>query len=841
VGTRPSSAPARPRAQGADSPARGGASPRVSRRRLRTLWAWYRKRPAAAAASVYAVLALALVSPALAPGQALSSSDYFWSAVPWAASRPAGVRPLGSNWQASDPPSQFQPFLQYTRATLPGIPLWNPYIMAGRPFLANAQSGVFSPFSLPAYVLPFWRSLALIAALKVFVAAFGAYLLGRALRMRFGGAMLAGLVYGFGLFMVVWLPWPLASVWALIPWLLLMTEAVVRRPGLLPVSGLALVVALQFLAGHPESSFHALFATGAFLVLRLAMARRAHRSQAGLARPLAGFAAAMVGGAALAAVAVVPFGELLLRSADIANRAGAPPARVDANFLLGLLLPDYWGRPTAISLQGVTLEHAFYVGALPLMLAAAALIVRPALERVAIALFGALCLAVVVGAPPVFEAVNALPGFSVTHNTRMTILFVLCVALLAGWGIDEIASPRMARVRQRVVLGLGATLLVTPVVWMAAERRSSLRVLGSALDVAWGFAHPRGSPLTAGPVIRLAALLVWLVVAGAALVLLGLRLRRGLAANAFVGLGLALVTLDLFRAGVGQNPSIPRSDAMQPATGAIRYLQARRPARFVGGEGYVVQPVPANVAMRYRLYDARGYDWPVERRYDTLWRRDVAPNNAFIPTSVAPITGRSLRALSLLSVADVLEAPGGAPLTGPGLRLAYQGSDARIYANAGALPRAFLVDAQHVVSGGQAALDAVSAAGFDGRRVAVVERRLPGLPVAGATGTAAPPGSAGIASYGPEHVVLQARAPRPGLLVLTDVYYPGWRATVDGRPASIARVDYLLRGVRVPAGAHRVELRYKPISWTIGWIVSLLALAGLAAASLAGWRARRRA
>ena len=54
----------------------------------------------------------------------------------------------------------FQPFLEDTRARLPHVPLWNPYIMGGRPYLGNAQSAVFSPFNLPAYVLPFWDSLA---------------------------------------------------------------------------------------------------------------------------------------------------------------------------------------------------------------------------------------------------------------------------------------------------------------------------------------------------------------------------------------------------------------------------------------------------------------------------------------------------------------------------------------------------------------------------------------------------------------------------------------------------------------------------------------------------------
>ena len=74
------------------------------------------------------------------------------------------------------------------------------------------------------------------------------------------------------------------------------------------------------------------------------------------------------------------------------------------------------------------------------------------------------------------------------------------------------------------------------------------------------------------------------------------------------------------------------------------------------------------------------------------------------------------------------------------------------------------------------------------------------------------------------------------LLVLTDSWFPGWKATVDGREVPIERVDYLIRGVPVPAGAHRVEFRYEPASWRAGWMVSLLALAVILAAAGIGWR-----
>src|SRR5207248_5294847 len=134
-----------------------------------------------------------------------------------------------SNVELADAPTQLQVFWRQVKADLPHVPLWNPYIMGGRPFLANAQSAIFSPYSVPAYVMPYFDSLAWTAVLKLFVAALGMFLLARALSMRFAGALLAGVVYGFNLWMVQWVVYPHASVWSLIPWMLLATDRLVRR------------------------------------------------------------------------------------------------------------------------------------------------------------------------------------------------------------------------------------------------------------------------------------------------------------------------------------------------------------------------------------------------------------------------------------------------------------------------------------------------------------------------------------------------------------------------------------------------------------------------------------
>src|SRR5688500_4600003 len=195
------------------------------------------RRPHLGASLLYCSLALVYLGPALLPGRTLSNSDALWFEPPWVGVKPAEIeRP--SNPELGDAPRHLQLFLAQTARQMPDAPLWNPAIMAGRPFHANAQSAIFGPYTLPAYVLPFWTALGWIAVLKRWMAAFGTFLLGRALGMRFAGALLAGIVFALSLKLVTWVTYPAMSVWTFMPWVLLLADRVVRRPDLLGGAGL---------------------------------------------------------------------------------------------------------------------------------------------------------------------------------------------------------------------------------------------------------------------------------------------------------------------------------------------------------------------------------------------------------------------------------------------------------------------------------------------------------------------------------------------------------------------------------------------------------------------------
>jgi uncharacterized membrane protein YfhO len=118
----------------------------------------------------------------------------------------------------------------------------------------------------------------------------------------------------------------------------------------------------------------------------------------------------------------------------------------------------------------------------------------------------------------------------------------------------------------------------------------------------------------------------------------------------------------------------------------------------------------------------------------------------------------------------------------------------------------------------------------------VTEHPIRGLPTGGGAGE---PGEAEITDYEREKVVIRSTARRPALLVLTDSWFPGWKAELDGEEVPVERVDYLIRGVSVPPGTHTVEFSYEPASWRAGWIVSGIALLVILAAAGIGWRRSR--
>ena len=201
--------------------------------------------------------------------------------------------------------------------------------------------------------------------------------------------------------------------------------------------------------------------------------------------------------------------------------------------------------------------------------------------------------------------------------------------------------------------------------------------------------------------------------------------------------------------------------------------------------------------------------------------------------SLLPGTSFRLRGLSMI---DAQTETSRSLSIHPSYRLVHSG-DVKIYENLDVLPRAFVVPTARLVASDEEALHLLRSPGLDPASEVVLlasEGEAPSGPQPAMDPQAEPagPSEVEILHYGPEEIELRADLQASGYLLLTDAYYPGWRAEVDGQPVPILRADLYFRAIALEPGLHEVTLRYQPSSLRAGTWITVLTVVALASAAL---------
>lgn len=779
---------------------------------------------------VFILAPIVILSPALIPGKALFWGTPLLQFVPWRAWA----------WEVLKEGS---------------LPLWNPLVGMGAPLVANYQSGLFYPpnwiyFLLAAFggtELLAWGQGWLVAAHLVW-ASLGMGLLARRLGLGVLAQTVSGLAFGLSGYLVAragFLSINATAAW--MPWVILGLTR--RGEGSRNVLYLSLCIGMMFLAGHAQTAWYILLlgvAWGAFLAFETtAQASRLDRNRregsslikslfwkiAGWATRAWGLLAVAAGwGLLLAAVQLLPTAEYLAQS----QRATAVDYERAMTYsfwpwrLLGLLAPGLFGSPASGDYWGYGnyWEDAIYVGLLPFLLALGAILRRrsrpqhagwypePGPGRPAMIAF----LSVIILVSFLLALGNNLPLFPWLYRnvptfdmfqspTRFTLWAVFALALLAGYGVDSWRPPA-GRSLYWVRLGTFAGVAVT---------------LGAGIAA---LASPFGLGEINPTAIRAVALAgLWGVGSGILALAMPDRVtqtpgsqEKGWWPWAVAG----LVTADLVVAGWGLNPAIDtaiyRGD-----------LPADERLRAVVGEGRIYLPAADEEQLKFQRFLRFDTFFP-EEGWEEL-RATLLPDVNMLAGIVSAnnfdplVPGRYARWMEALETMDesarermldlmavtVIQrvdpaSPAGVRFeTRPGFpRLRWVGcglvasspEEALGWVTGGSAP----LDSQVILEGSPETLYPACSPGEEGRAVGL-----------------------NVLSESPNRLFLVVETAEPGYLVLSDVWYPGWQARLDGKPAAIRRANYLFRAVSVPVGEHQVELVYRPLSFYLGALLSALA------------------
>lgn len=683
------------------------------------------------------------------------------------------------------------------------VPLWNPYNAAGTPFLAIMHPGYFTPFGIFFLFLPSAFAWTLYVMLQPVVLGVAAYWYARKLSMSRMASVFVFITLLLSGFSIVRLEYgEFLYVLSGLPLLLGIVEVNKKTSGSRIIFLAPIITGIMLLSGQPHMIIYTLGVFALYAMYRLPLVRSL---RLGLFALL---------GVAMAAVQLIPSIELYTQSTI--NRATS--AFIFERFLLPLthlitvIIPNYFGNQATYNYFGPHdyTETVAYVGFLPVFFACVALwYIRTPVVRffLAVSVISILMTIQWFGAKLLFSL--PIPVLSSDVPSRIFVLSTFAVSVLGGIGFSVWETLPWKKVRPWLMWSggiLAAILIGTGVFYLLHVACPTTVSECRMVSLRTTFVE------TAGFVIFIIASIF------------ALRFK-GLLRMYCLGVPLAVVfLLGTYNAG----KFLPFSAVGHVFPDTPVFSQVKKEAGNGRFFGLGSADFRTNLTTYYGLYSLQYFDPLHIRRYAELVsfvntgdrQKDIQRSDVNVvsdATVSAELASRRERFLDLTGTGVLITKKGDAfTFSGPVL---WEDSDWRITKRQTALPRAYLVahltvemDPDRELAAMFAKKTDLTSTAFVDTSVLFVPDKLPGTK------------RVQITEYTPNKVSIDVESPSDAFLVLSDTYYPGWRATVDGADTKVYRTNYTFRGIVVPKGAHQVRFYYDPDSFKLGIIISVLSV-----------------
>lgn len=667
------------------------------------------------------------------------------------------------------------------------LPLWNPYSMTGTPLLANFQSAAFYPLNVFLYFLPFNTGWSTLVMTQILLAGVFMYVYLNYLRLNKWACVLGSLCFAFSGFSIAWLEWNTILNTALwLPLLLLSLEHLLRKKTVRWVIVFLFAACCAVFAGHLQTFFYLFLLSSVYLlskVVQISLKERGFstRFKVGIKLSIPFFILGIVV-FLITAIQLIPTFQFILLSARSLDQVDwqKPGWFIPWAHIVQFVAPDFFGNPTTLNYWGEWNYGEFigYIGIAPLILSLYSILCRR--DKKTLFFASLFFLSILFSFPSLISHlpyILNIPFISTSQPTRLLFVADFSLAVLATLGLDL-----FIRRKKNIIYPLGLTAGIFLVLWVFVLFGSKLTPelkVENLLVARSNLVFPTG-------IFALCLFLFSLSV---------VKNKRVL--QAVIILIILVSVFDLMRFANKFTP-FTEQKYLFPQTKTTQFLQSRTSldqSRIMSLDSRIFPPNFSNV---YKLQSIEGYDPLYLKRYGeyiiALERNGADIRSPFGFNRIITPHRYNSKLIDLMGVRYLLTFD---ELKDPEFKKVFEEGQTYVYENTKAFSRVFFVENTLNVKNGEEAMQKMFEESIDLQRTAIIEK---GRYIEKEFSV----GEVKIEEYSPNRIVLQTKNADEGFLVLTDSFYPIWKAQIDGEQSVIYRADFNFRGVVVPKGEHTV-------------------------------------
>lgn len=732
--------------------------------------------------------------------------------------------------------SPYKLFFANSLKTYLELPLWNPYMFSGSPFLANPTSGMLNPLNYLFLVFNPDFVFGYLFIIDTTLIGIFTYAYCRTIKISEHGSLLAAFSFAFcGTIGTRIYPGHLFIVDAFVwfPLILLFFEKIISTKKIVYIIPTAITFSLLIFSGHTQITFYSIFISFFYLIIRGLYEYRKKLSELIIIYSFAFFS--LVCGLGLSAIQLIPtleFSNLSVRSLGIsyefASNFSTHPYQ-----LLSFILPNFYGSNVNNTFwgQGNEWESIAYLGMFPIILGAVSILSK---KNKYIFIFVLLAIFSVFFAlgnhfylfPIFFKHIPFFDNFRAPG--RMLFIYSFSVSILAGYGFDAVCEINLRKIKNKLlnwfnkILLSIAFLIQLLLVYLYFNTGFNLYekyILKNSYAV--GINHIQLYNQLTADLLFLSLLL------DAYLLLLYLFEKKIINILLFKYLVIAVVILNSFyyvnKYIIMDFPrniykTTPIIDRIKKDKSLFRIFDFSR-------ENYAI-------LNRNNLQSITGVDAiylkNLQKYILSIGKYKYLPYDSYI--DLTSIDNQNL--LNLLNVKYLisnkkLNLKNYSYVASAKIEIAKNITDLNLlYVNNKLLPRAYIVQNSIVINNENKIIDLIKK-GIDFEKFVILKK---GPIVSNKLSTKS---KVNIQFYSPNKIIVRVDTDQPGFLVLSEVWYPGWKAYINGKETEIFTADYILRAINITRGKSYIVFSYQPNSVKIGVIISLISIAILFV--ITGW------